>query len=116
MFNPFANKIQFESFVVDSSKPCACGCSQVLISPTNNTHAASARCPGSRMGLGADLGLGCGKFHRWLGKQELKDLLAAQHQHAQKVHEQPVAEGSPQQAMGTTKLVSLDSQQAKATK
>jgi hypothetical protein len=59
MFNPFQNKIIFESFTLDS-QPCPkCSCKQVLIAPTTNTHAASSRCAG------------CGKFFRWLGKGEL---------------------------------------------
>ena len=61
-FDPYANKVQFEAFTLDSA-PCAkCICTKALIAPTNNTHAASARCSK------------CGKFYRWLGKRELESL------------------------------------------
>jgi hypothetical protein len=81
-FDPFLNKVQFEPFIVPSSTPCSrCGSKQILIAPTNNTHAASARCPG--IDLGSDSGLACKKFYRWLGKTELQALLA-QHRDSQK--------------------------------
>lgn len=63
MFNPFSNKLPFEAFTVDSSGCPKCACTKVLIAPTANTHAASARCAN------------CDKFFRWLGKRELQSLI-----------------------------------------
>jgi hypothetical protein len=103
VFNPFANKLQFQPFTLESSPCPKCGCDKVLIAPTINTHAASSRCHNPK----------CKRFFRWLGKWELQDLVA-QH-HASKLPvQQPVAEGNIQQAEGTTTPVSLDNQQSEA--
>jgi len=59
MFNPFQNKIVFDSFTLEAPPCPKCSSTKVRIAPTYNTHAASCHC--------AD----CGKFYRWLGKNEL---------------------------------------------
>ena len=96
-FDPFANKLNFESFTLTSAPCPKCACTQVLIAPTQNTHAASARCPK------------CGKFYRWLGKRELESL-AMQHRNANRQSQQAVAEGTARQSAGTTNPASLDNE------
>jgi hypothetical protein len=105
-FNPFANKVQFQPFTLDSAPCPKCGCTKVLIAPTSNTHAASARCLGP--GLGSGLGSGCGRFFRWIGKRELDFL----HQNSKNPPQQADTEGTAQQSVGTTNPASLDSTQA----
>jgi hypothetical protein len=103
-FDPFANKIQFQPFIVESSSPCPrCACAQVLIAPTNNTHAASARCPAP----------GCNRFFRWIGKRELQSL-AIQHRNAKK--QQAVTESTAPQSAETTTPASLDTEQSQAAR
>lgn len=97
LFNAFQNKVQFQAFTVESASPCPkCGSTKVLIAPTQNTHAASARCQS------------CGKFYRWLGRKELESLGL---QHALKrLPRQVIADGNAHQRPDNTKPVSLDSE------
>jgi hypothetical protein len=90
LFDPFANKVRFEAFTVNSSEPCPkCGCTGVLIAPTNNTHAASSHCSK------------CGRFYRWLGKTELA-LLARQHHVTLPPVQRADAEGTTKYGTGNT--------------
>jgi len=115
-FDPFANKAHFQAFTVESSTPCPkCGCTRVLIAPTNNTHAASARCPGSVAGSVAGSAPGCGRFFRWLGKKELESL-ALQHRNPADEHREAVSAGTAQQSAGTTTPASLGNPQAEAAR
>lgn len=63
MFNPYLNKISFDAFTMDAPPCPKCNTTTVVIIPTTNTHAASSRCPN------------CGKFFRWLGKNELSHYI-----------------------------------------
>ena len=82
-------KVQFNAYTIES-EPCPrCGACSVLIAPTQNTHAASARCSS------------CGKFYRWLGKRELESLLVLQ-PHASKKPAKQSAEGNVKQVPGIT--------------
>jgi hypothetical protein len=100
-FDQYANKLQFQPFTVDSAPCCKCTCTTVLIVPTNNVHAASARCQN------------CGKFFRWLGKWELEKLVA-RHPASKLPVQQSVAKDTGQQSAQHINSLSLDNQQPEA--
>lgn len=107
LFDPYAGKLPFEPFTVVASVPCPkCGCNQALIAPTNNTHAASSRCANHP---------DCKKFHRWLGKSELKDLIY-QEQRLKEQADKPDAKDARRAGIEDENRPSQDGRQGGATK